>query len=191
MKGASHLLVDLGHVSLGQENVTLGWVLLWPLQTMGWDQVTRWPRWPGQTEAWWIDRQGSRTGRGRRVRTHGRHRKEGSSLRPGAVAATVGAFSFPGCWVVGWRPQSPGHDGGSWGTPSAGPTFYLCCSLSPVLVGGTCQLLGPVHMAPNSTGRIPDLCWWEARPETLDGVLASLPCAWLVGVHFQPFQRQF
>jgi hypothetical protein len=82
-------------------------------------------RCPGQTEAWWVDGQGSGTGE---EEEEGCHRKEGSGLRSGAVAARAGSFSVP--WHSHQRPQSLDQvGGGSWSTASTGSTP---CSSHPV-----------------------------------------------------------
>jgi hypothetical protein len=54
-------------------------------------------------------REWDRGGRGRKAQTHGSHRKEGTRLRPGAVASRSGTFSFLGCSYQWWQWQSSSH----------------------------------------------------------------------------------
>jgi hypothetical protein len=110
VEGASCLLMDLGDVSLNGE-CDLGVSASTTPADHGdkeyagesWDKVSR-------VNTGMVCRQAKEQdtgGRGRRLWTHGSHRKERSSLRAGAMATKVGAFSFLGyLWQQQW---SSGH----------------------------------------------------------------------------------
>jgi hypothetical protein len=114
VKDASLLLMDPGHVSLGQGNVTSGQTLfdpcrLWGQGELGPDLA------PGMVSR--QAREVDRVGRGRMLWMHGSHRKEQSRLRPGEAATRAGAFSSRDGTVA----ILPSHVGDrSWCTPSTG-----------------------------------------------------------------------